>query len=81
MDDMDSKNILNCTVSYTALPLKFAPLTKTVLATSIQHSFVFFSEKLFETWLHWHSFFQDVPHIQKTFKYIKTDTYIFYGSY
>ena len=35
--------------------------------------------KLFETMLHWHNFFQDVLHIQKTFKYIKTDTYIFYG--
>ena len=47
---------------------------------SIQLFFVF-SEKRFETVLHWHNFFQDVPHSQKTFKYIKTDTYIFYGPY
>ena len=30
--------------------------------------------KLFETVLHWNNFFKDVPHIQNTFKYIKTDT-------
>ena len=27
--------------------------------------------------LHWHNSFQDVPHSQKTFKYIKTDIYIY----
>ena len=48
--------------------------------TSIQLFFVFLknSSKLscIDT-----TFFPDVPHVQKTFKYIKTDTYIFYGPY
>ena len=49
--------------------------------TLIQLFFVFFFWKRYETVLHWHKFFQDVPHNQKTCKYIKTDTYIFYGPY
>ena len=46
-----------------------------------QFNYSLFSWKLFETVLHWHRLFQDVQIIQKTFKYIKTDTYIFYGPY
>ena len=43
------------------------------------NSSVFFW-KLFETVLHRQNFFfQNVLHIQKTFKYIHTDTYILYG--
>ena len=56
----------------------FALSTNTALATKFPTDLLFFW-KLFETVLHWHNFLQDVPHIQKTFKYIKTDTYIFYG--
>ena len=77
---MVSKNISSCTVSYTALSMKtdshFQPI-QNLQQSSIQLFFVFF--KRYETVLHWHNFFQDVPHIQKTFKYTKTDTYTFDG--
>ena len=54
------------------------------ISNRLQFNSDLFFWKRFETVLHWHNFFQDVPHSQKTFKYIKTDTYkmyIFYGPY
>ena len=48
--------------------------------TSIQLFFVF-SENASKQYCIDITFSQDVPHSQKTFKYIKTDTYIFYGPY
>ena len=51
------------------------------ISNRLQFNSSLFFWKRFETALHWHNFFQDVLHSQKTFKYIETDTYIFYGTY
>ena len=62
----------------------FALSINTVLATKFQTDFnstLLFFWKLFEAVLPWHNFFQDIRHVQTTFQYIKTDTYIFYGPY
>ena len=63
----------------------FALSTNTVQSYKISNRLQFNSSlyfwKRFETVLHWHNFFQDVPHSQKTFRYITTDTYIVYGPY
>ena len=84
MDDMASKNISSCSVSYAALQMKTDFFNQHCLSYKISNILQFNSSlffwKLFETVLHWHNFFQDVLHIQNMFKYIKTDTFIFYGS-
>ena len=87
MVDMASKKhfMLYCVLHSSSNENWFALSTNTVLATiffkRLQFNSSLFYWKLFETLLHWHNFFQDVPHSQKMFKYIKTDTYIFYGPY
>ena len=87
MVDMASKKILQavlcplqlfqwkliCTLNQHCLSYK--------ISNRLQFNSSLFFLKRFETVLHLHNFFQDVPHSQKTFKYIKTDTYIFYGPY
>ena len=45
------------------------------ISNRLQFNSSLFFWKLFETVLHWHYFFYDVPLIQKTYKYINTDTY------
>ena len=86
MVDMASKKYIKLVLwSYTALPMKTdLHFDQHCLSYKISNILKFNSSlffwKRFETVLHWHNFFQDVPHSQKTFKYIKTDTYIFYGA-
>ena len=36
-----------------------------------------FPNKLFKMLLHWHTFFQHVPHVENTFKYINTYAHVF----
>ena len=44
----------------------------------LQFNYSLFFWKRFETVLHWHNFFQDVPHSHKTFKYnVHQDRYIY----
>ena len=59
---------LTCTFNQHCLSYK--------ISNKLQLNSSLFFWKRFETVLHWHSFFQDVPHSQKTFKYIRTDIYI-----
>ena len=40
------------------------------ISNRLQFNSSLFFWNFFETVLHWHNFFQDVPHIQKTFRYI-----------
>ena len=68
------KSISSCTVSYAALPMKTdLHFNQHCLCYKISKRLQFTSSlffwKLFETVLHWHNFFQDVRHSQKTFKY------------
>ena len=61
---------------------KMPKQAKAQISYKISNRLQFNSSSFFlktQTVLHWHSFFQDVPHVQKTFKYINTDTYIFCG--
>ena len=53
---------LICSFNQHCLSFKFS--------NRLQFNSSLFFWKLFETVLHWHYFFQDVPHIQKTLKYI-----------
>ena len=48
------------------------------ISNRLQVNSSLFFWKLVETVLHWHNFFQDVSQFLKTFKCIKTDTYIFH---
>ena len=80
------KNISSCTVSTQLFQWKLVcTFNQHCLSYKMSNRLKFnsslFSWIRFETVLHWHNFFQDVPHSQKTFNYIKTDTYIFYGPY
>ena len=76
MVDMASKKIFQAVLCPTQL------FQWKLICTFNQHclSYKIFWKR-FETELHWNNFFQDVPHSQKPFKYINTDTYIFYGPY
>ena len=82
MDDMASKNISSCTVSYKALPIKTDLHYQPTLSwlqnfqqTSVQLFFV--SPQIAQNAVALTHFFQHVPHIENTFKYINTYAYSF----
>ena len=83
-DEYDFENISSCTVSYTAFPMQtelhFQPTVFNSYKISNRLQFIssLFFWKLFET-VAFTELLYDVQHIQKMFKYIKTDTDIFYG--
>ena len=84
MDDMMSKNISNCTVSDTALPMKtdlhFQPILLPIkFSLYLNSTLLFFlkncSKCCIDTF-----FLKDEPHVENTFKYINTYAYVFFWS-
>ena len=47
------------------------------ISNRLQFNPSLFPHKLFNMLLHWHTFFQNVPHVENTFKYTNTYTYVF----
>ena len=47
------------------------------ISIRLQFNHSLFSHKLLKMLLHWHTFFQNVPHVENTFKYTNTYTYVF----
>ena len=83
MVDMTSKKYfkLYCVLHSSSNENWFALSTNTVLATKFQQTSIqlfFFSHKLFKMLLHWHTFFQHVPHVENTFIYTNTYAYVFF---
>ena len=82
MEDMASKNISNWTVSYKVLPMK-TDLHNQTLEVQLQkypNSFrlVFFVfPQIVQNAVALIHFFQHVPHVENTFKYINTYAYVF----
>ena len=82
IDDMVSKNISDCTVSDTALPMKTDLHLQPTLSllqyfqqTSIQLFFV--SLQIVQYVVALAHFFQHLPHFENRFKYINTYAYVF----
>ena len=82
MVDMASKNISSCIVSYIARPMKTDLYFQTTLSslqnfqqTSIQLFFVFL--QTLRNCVALTHFFQHVPHVENTFKYINTFACVF----
>ena len=82
MDDTASKNISNCTVSHKALPMK-TDLHNQTLVVQIQkypNTFLlvfFVFPQIVRNVVALTHFFQHVPHVEITFKYINTYAYFF----
>ena len=82
MDDIATKNISNCIVSYTALRMK-TDLYNQILVVQLQkypNTFLlvfFVSPKIVQNVVALSHFFQHVPHFENTFKYINTYAFVF----
>ena len=48
------------------------------ISNRLQFNSSLFPHKLFKMLLHWHTFFQHVPHVENTFKYTNTYAYVFF---
>ena len=82
MDNMASKNISNCTVSYTALQMKTVLHNQTLVVQlqKYHNTFllvVFISPQIVQNVDALTHFFQHVLHVENTFKCINTYVHVF----